>query len=46
MSNAPQDPDFEALLNYLKRTRGFDFTGYKRPTLTRLDEKADGESWG
>jgi len=28
-------PDFEALLSYLKRTRGFDFTGYKRPTLMR-----------
>ena len=28
-------PDFEALLTYLKRTRGFDFTGYKRPTLMR-----------
>lgn len=39
MSNAPQDPDFEALLNYLKRTRGFDFTGYKRPSLTRLMRK-------
>ena len=30
-----EQPDFEALLTYLKRTRGFDFTGYKRPTLTR-----------
>lgn len=39
MSSAPQDPDFEALLNYLKRTRGFDFTGYKRPSLTRLMKK-------
>ena len=29
------DPDFEALLDYLKRTRGFDFTAYKRSTLTR-----------
>ncbi|HLW16331.1 MAG TPA: CheR family methyltransferase, partial [Actinomycetota bacterium] len=26
---------FEALLDYLKRTRGFDFTAYKRPTLYR-----------
>src|SRR5438034_4788855 len=25
----------EALLQYLKTSRGFDFTGYKRPTLTR-----------
>src|SRR5947209_19697944 len=27
--------DVEALLEYLKRTRGFDFTGYKRATLMR-----------
>jgi two-component system CheB/CheR fusion protein len=26
---------FEALLVYLKEARGFDFTGYKRPSLTR-----------
>ncbi len=26
---------FEQLLDYLKRTRGFDFSGYKRPTLER-----------
>src|SRR4051794_19623941 len=26
---------FEALLEFLKRTRGFDFTGYKRPSLQR-----------
>jgi len=30
---------FEALLDYLKRTRGFDFTAYKRPTLYRRIEK-------
>ncbi|OKH39020.1 chemotaxis protein CheR [[Phormidium ambiguum] IAM M-71] len=35
----PQDPDFEALLQYLKRNRGFDFTGYKRPSLMRLVRK-------
>ena len=29
------DPAFEALLEYLKRERGFDFTGYKRPSLVR-----------
>lgn len=29
------DPDFEALLLYLKETRGFDFTGYKRSSLMR-----------
>jgi two-component system CheB/CheR fusion protein len=27
--------DFDALLDYLKRSRGFDFTGYKRASLTR-----------
>ena len=27
--------DLEALLEYLKRTRGFDFTGYKRASLER-----------
>jgi two-component system CheB/CheR fusion protein len=26
---------FEDLLDYLKRSRGFDFTGYKRPSLVR-----------
>ena len=39
MSAAPQSPDddhaFEALLDYLKRSRGFDFTGYKRSSLRR-----------
>jgi two-component system, chemotaxis family, CheB/CheR fusion protein len=29
------NPDFEALLNYLKRTRGFDFSGYKQSSLMR-----------
>jgi two-component system, chemotaxis family, CheB/CheR fusion protein len=29
------DPSFEALLLYLKETRGFDFTGYKRSSLMR-----------
>src|SRR5207244_10130975 len=28
-------PDFESLLEYLRDTRGFDFTGYKRPSLIR-----------
>ena len=31
----PTDPDFEALLIYLKESRGFDFTGYKRSSLMR-----------
>jgi two-component system CheB/CheR fusion protein len=35
MSNANYNPDFEALLEYLKQSRGFDFTGYKRSTLMR-----------
>ena len=29
------DGKFEALLDYLKRNRGFDFTGYKRSSLMR-----------
>nr|WP_296067962.1 CheR family methyltransferase [uncultured Actinoplanes sp.] len=29
------DPQFEALLVYLKESRGFDFTGYKRASLMR-----------
>ena len=33
--NAGPDPGLEALLEYLRRSRGFDFTGYKRPTLSR-----------
>jgi two-component system CheB/CheR fusion protein len=32
---APDDT-FEALLTYLRDERGADFTGYKRPSLTRL----------
>jgi len=28
-------PDFESLLEYLRDTRGFDFTGYKRPSIIR-----------
>jgi two-component system CheB/CheR fusion protein len=31
----PQDPRFESLLQFLQQSRGFDFTGYKRPSLTR-----------
>jgi two-component system CheB/CheR fusion protein len=34
--SAPErDPAFEALLEFLKRSRGFDFTGYKRTSLER-----------
>ena len=33
------DPAFEELLEYLKSHRGFDFTGYKRPSLVRRVER-------
>ena len=33
------DPEFEALLDYIHRSRGFDFTGYKRPSLMRRVNK-------
>jgi two-component system, chemotaxis family, CheB/CheR fusion protein len=39
MTTADADRDFEALLDYLKRSRGFDFTGYKRPSLMRRVKK-------
>ncbi len=41
MSNpsVDHDADFEALLAYLKRTRGFDFTAYKRASLMRRLQK-------
>src|SRR3954470_62830 len=29
------EPAFEALVDYLKTERGFDFSGYKRPSLVR-----------
>ena len=32
-------PQFEALLLYLKEARGFDFTGYKRSSLSRRISK-------
>jgi two-component system CheB/CheR fusion protein len=34
MSAAEQER-FEALLRFLQQQRGFDFTGYKRPSLMR-----------
>ncbi|HET8660694.1 MAG TPA: CheR family methyltransferase [Micromonosporaceae bacterium] len=43
-----REPQFEALLLYLKEARGFDFTGYKRSSLMRRvgrrmsEVKADG----
>jgi two-component system, chemotaxis family, CheB/CheR fusion protein len=35
MSTNDEDLVFESLLDYLRRVRGFDFTGYKRPSLKR-----------
>lgn len=36
MSNAAtRDGEFDQLLEYLRQNRGFDFSGYKRPSLTR-----------
>jgi two-component system CheB/CheR fusion protein len=35
----PRDPQFESLLGFLKASRSFDFTGYKRSTLMRRVEK-------
>jgi two-component system CheB/CheR fusion protein len=37
--HAPSDPAFESLLDFLKRSRSFDFTGYKRSSLMRRVEK-------
>jgi two-component system CheB/CheR fusion protein len=34
-----EDKALEELLEYIKRERGFDFTGYKRPSLTRRISK-------
>ena len=39
MKTIDQNPDFEALLRYMQRSRGFDFTGYKRTTLVRRVQK-------
>ncbi|HVW33717.1 MAG TPA: CheR family methyltransferase [Acidimicrobiia bacterium] len=33
--DAADENDFESLLGYIKRHRGFDFTGYKRSSLVR-----------
>jgi two-component system CheB/CheR fusion protein len=33
------DPEFEALLEFVRDNRGFDYTGYKRPTLVRRVQK-------
>ncbi|MBH8574035.1 PAS domain S-box protein [Nostocaceae cyanobacterium CENA369] len=39
MTSTDKDPDFENLLIYLRQSRGFDFTGYKRSTLMRRVRK-------
>ncbi|MEH2317084.1 CheR family methyltransferase [Nostoc sp.] len=39
MTFAETDPEFENLLIYLRQSRGFDFTGYKRSTLMRRVSK-------
>src|SRR5881227_2356676 len=33
------DPTFERLLEFVRDERGFDYTGYRRPTLMRRFEK-------
>ena len=35
----PEGDDLEGLLGFIKDARGFDFTGYKRPSLTRRIQK-------
>src|ERR1043166_2420129 len=35
MASATDAADFEDLVGYIKSNRGFDFTGYKRPSLER-----------
>ena len=42
MSPTEQNADFESLLEYLRQSRGFDFTGYKRSTLMRRVQKRMG----
>ena len=39
MKDGKSAPEFEQLLTHLKNTRGFDFTSYKRSTLSRRIEK-------
>lgn len=39
MDKSDSNPEFEALLNHIKRNRSFDFTGYKRSSLIRRIER-------
>jgi two-component system CheB/CheR fusion protein len=43
VSEESEDPGLEALLDYLRDSRGFDFSGYKRATLERRIRKRMGE---
>ena len=43
MSDQTQKPDLERLLEYLRESRGFDFSGYKRTTLLRRVQKRMGQ---
>jgi two-component system, chemotaxis family, CheB/CheR fusion protein len=36
---AADDPSFEELIEYIRADRGFDYTGYKRPSLQRRLDK-------
>jgi chemotaxis methyl-accepting protein methylase len=38
-NGANNGQEFEAVLEYLKQSRGFDFTGYKRSSLQRRASK-------
>ena len=50
MSAEGNNHDLEALLDYLKRSRGFDFSAYKRQGLARRIQKriqaVSAESYG
>jgi two-component system, chemotaxis family, CheB/CheR fusion protein len=39
MDGSSAEHDLEVLLDYLRRSRGFDFTGYKRSSLSRRVQK-------
>ena len=39
MAEPRAEQDLEILLDYLRRSRGFDFTGYKRASLSRRIDK-------
>ena len=43
MTLTTADADFETLLEFIRESRGFDFTGYKRTTLVRRVGKRAGE---